>query len=76
MEGAINTLVSDYGLPGLIILGMGWGIMSLRSEIKELRSTHSLEIKEARDTVVSTLSSVLPLVTNLQRLVEKIEGQK
>lgn len=55
-------LIETYGLPGLIIFGLGWAYMAERKERKE-----------AQQANLETLEKIIPLASALSRAVDNIE---
>jgi hypothetical protein len=56
------TLIELYGLPGLIIFGLGWAYLAERSERKEAQKAN-----------LETLKEVIPAVAALQQALAYIE---
>lgn len=57
----ISTLIELYGLPGLIIGGLGWAYLAERSERKDTQEKRISESREHSKELYETIQTVRDL---------------
>lgn len=71
---SIGSYLVSMGLPGIVILALGYLNISLRKELTALQAKRDLEVQALNDKVALTLEKTIPLVSEIPHSLDSLHA--